>query len=147
MLGTGTIRVFLKKTQEMQQDYSNLLSGSSTILGYSGSTINGSTSNIGIGISTPTVTWPNTNFPTYDGSSLLAVSSFNIKNTKNMQAKLVVFKVERDEKGDVKSSTFLKEFWVEKLPNVSIELLAVKELEPGFEPNDIVVRELLTVYL
>jgi hypothetical protein len=131
----------------MQQDYSNLLSGSSTILGYSGSTINGSTSNIGMGISTPTVTWPTTNFPTYDGSSLLAVSSFNIKNTKNMQAKLVVFKVERDEKGDVKSSTFLKEFWVEKLPNVSIELLAVKELEPGFEPNDIVVRELLSVYL
>ena len=131
----------------MQQDYSNLLSGSSTILGYSGSPIIGSTSNIGIGISTPTVTWPNTNFPTYDGSSLSAVSSFNIKNTKNMQAKLVVFKVERDEKGDVKSSTFLKEFWVEKLPNVSIELLAVKELEPGFEPNDIVVRELLTVYL
>jgi hypothetical protein len=64
-----------------------------------------------------------------------------------MQSKLVVFKVERDEKGDVKSSTFLKEFWVEKLPNVSIELLAVKELEPGFEPNDIVVKEILTVYL
>lgn len=64
-----------------------------------------------------------------------------------MQSKLVVFKVERDEKGNVTSSTFLKEFWVEKLPNVSIELLAIKELDPGFEPNEIVVKELLTVNL
>ena len=64
-----------------------------------------------------------------------------------MQSKLVVFKVERDEKGNVKSSTFVKEFWVEKLPNVSIELLAIKELDPGFEPNEIVVREILTVHL
>jgi|Laugrespbdmm15sd_2_1035082.scaffolds.fasta_scaffold11459_1 hypothetical protein len=130
-------------------DYSNLLgiSGNGSLLGYSGTTHGGSTTGIAAGISTPTVSWPTTNFPTYDGSSLLAVSSFNIKNTKNMQSKLVVFKVERDEKGDVKSSTFLKEFWVEKLPNVSIELLAVKELEPGFEPNDIVVKEILTVYL
>jgi hypothetical protein len=129
-------------------EYSNLLGMSgSSVLGYSGTTHGGSTTGIAMGISTPTVTWPTTNFPTYGGSSLLAVSSFNTKNTKNMQSKLVVFKVERDEKGDVKSSTFLKEFWVEKLPNVSIELLAVKELEPGFEPNDIVVKELLTVYL
>ncbi len=89
-------------------------------------------------ISLPTL---NTNFPTYDSPI------FNTKSTYNMQSKLAVFKVERDEKGDVKSSTFVKEFWVEKLPNVSIELLAVKELEPGFEPNDIVVKELTTVYL
>jgi hypothetical protein len=64
-----------------------------------------------------------------------------------MQVKLAIFKVERDEKGDVKSSKFLKEFWTERLPNVSIELLAVKELESGFEPNDIVVREIQSVYL
>ena len=112
----------------------NLVSGNShPTLGYGGT--------IGIGISSPTVAWPTTNFPTYDSSS------FNIKSTYNMQVKLAIFKVERDEKGDVKSSTFVKEFWVEKLPNVSIELLAVKELEPGFEPNDIVVKELTTVYL
>lgn len=74
-------------------------------------------------------------------------TDFNTINKSNMQVKLAVFKVERDEKGDIKSSTFLKEFWVEKLPNVSIELLAVKELEPDFNPKDIVIKEILTVRL
>lgn len=122
----------------MYQDYSSLLSGSSNIspvAGYNGNTMLG-----------------------YDNAPLggyyynppkketVSCTKTNFKK-ENMQVKLAVFKVERDENGDVKSSTFLKEFWVERLPNVSVELLAVKELEPGFEPNDIVVKELLTIYL
>lgn len=126
---------------------SGLLATSSSLLGYSA----GTTSNGIQGISTPTIGWPIVNTPVIDYSyrsdSSMAVASFNIKSTQNMQAKLVVFKVKRDEKGNVISSEFVKEFWVEKLPNVSIELLAVKELDPEFDPNDIVIKELLTVYL
>lgn len=63
----------------------------------------------------------------------------------NMQAKVAIFKVERDEDGKVTSSSFLKEFWVEKLPNVSLELTVVKELEPDFDPKTIVIKEINTV--
>lgn len=125
---------------------SGLLAASSSLLGYSA----GTTSNGIQGISTPTICWPIVDTPVIDYSyrsdSSMAVASFNIKSTQNMQAKLVVFKVKRDEKGNVISSEFVKEFWVEKLPNVSIELLAVKELDPGFDPKDIIIKELLTVY-
>ena len=63
----------------------------------------------------------------------------------NMQTKVAIFKVERDEEGTVTSSSFLKEIWVEKLPNVSLELTVVKELEPDFDPKTIVIKEINTV--
>lgn len=125
-----------------------LLARSGSSLGYSAGTVSNGTSTTGL--DTKIVGWPTINYPpidyTYRSDSSMSVASFNIKNTQNMQAKLVVFKVTRDEKGNVTSSEFLKEFWVEKLPNVSIELLAVKELDPGFDPKDIVIREILAVH-
>lgn len=82
----------------------------------------------------------------YSGSS--SINSVYITQPikePNMQAKVAIFKVERDEDGKVTSSSFLKEFWVEKLPNVSLELTVVKELEADFDPKTIVIKELLTV--
>lgn len=85
------------------------------------------------------------------GISLTGTSSYSCAyvtspiKAPNMQAKVAIFKVERDEEGTVTSSSFLKEIWVEKLPNVSLELTVVKELEPDFDPKTIVVKEVYTV--
>lgn len=73
--------------------------------------------------------------------------SNNNNDNNNMQVKIAVFEVSRDELGNIISSKFTKEFWVEKINNVSIDLLAAKELGPDFDPNSIVVKEIFTVYL
>lgn len=81
----------------------------------------------------------------YSGSSSNGIYVTSPIKAPNMQAKVAIFKVERDEEGTVTSSSFLKEIWVEKLPNVSLELTVVKELEPDFDPKTIVVKEVYTV--
>lgn len=81
----------------------------------------------------------------YSGSSSNGICITQPIKAPNMQAKVAIFKVERDEEGTVTSSSFLKEIWVEKLPNVSLELTVVKELEPDFDPKTIVVKEVYTV--
>mgnify|MGYP004676922383 CR=1 FL=1 len=86
---------------------------------------------------------PNTNLHSYVNHECTSV----IKNQQNMQVKVAIFNVIRNEKNEIVSSSFNKEFWVEKAPGVPIELLAAKELGPNFDPNGIVVKELNTVYL
>lgn len=81
----------------------------------------------------------------YSGSSSNGICITQPIKAPNMQAKVAIFKVERDEEGTVTSSSFLKEIWVEKLPNVSLELTVVKELEPDFDPKTIVIKEINTV--
>lgn len=86
---------------------------------------------------------------TIAGSSSNGVLFTQSLNTQipNMQTKVAIFKVARDEDGKITSSEFLKELWVEKLPNVSLDLLVVKELEPGFDPKTIVIKDIMTVSL
>lgn len=81
----------------------------------------------------------------YSGYSSNGICITQPTKEPNMQAKVAIFKVERDEEGTVTSSSFLKEIWVEKLPNVSLELTVVKELEPDFDPKTIVIKEINTV--
>lgn len=81
----------------------------------------------------------------HSGSSSNGICITQPIKAPNMQAKVAIFKVERDEEGTVTSSSFLKEIWVEKLPNVSLELTVVKELEPDFDPKTIVIKEINTV--
>lgn len=81
----------------------------------------------------------------YSSNGICITQPIKAIKAPNMQAKVAIFKVERDEEGTVTSSSFLKEIWVEKLPNVSLELTVVKELEPDFDPKTIVIKEINTV--
>ena len=102
--------------------------------GYSG-TINGGTG---------TFTSPGVNI--YDSSSNYSLSTAII-NSNNMskQVKVAVFTIERNDKNEVISSTFVKEFWVEQKNGSSIVLAASKQLDKDFDPDTTVIRELSTV--
>ena len=65
-------------------------------------------------------------------------------NSKHMntQAKIAIFEVTRDEKGNINSSKFKVEFWMEKKKGASIELAAAKYLSKDFDPDLIIVKEL-----
>lgn len=77
-------------------------------------------------------------------------NNLTIKNNNdhmNTQAKIAIFEVTRDEKGNINSSKFKVEFWMEKKKGASIELAAAKYLSQGFNPDLIVVKELYTASL
>jgi hypothetical protein len=57
------------------------------------------------------------------------------------QVKVAVFTVERDDKGAITSSKFVKEFWVEQKNGSSIVLAASKQLDKDFNPDTTVIRE------
>ena len=65
----------------------------------------------------------------------------------NTQAKIAIFEVTRDEKGNINSSKFKVEFWMEKKKGASMELAAAKYLSKDFDPDLIVVKELCTADL
>ena len=72
-------------------------------------------------------------------------NNFTIKNNNehmNTQAKIAIFEVTRDEKGNINSSKFKVEFWMEKKKGASIELAAAKYLPDDFDPDLIIVKEL-----
>ena len=73
-------------------------------------------------------------------------NNFTIKNNNDMntQAKIAIFEVTRDEKGNINSSKFKVEFWMEKKKGASMELAAAKYLSKDFDPDLIVVKELYT---
>ena len=66
----------------------------------------------------------------------------NSNDNMNVQAKIAIFEVARDEKGNINSSKFKVEFWMEKKKGASIELAAAKYLSKDFDPDLIVVKEL-----
>tara|TARA_B110000977_G_C10764650_1_gene372129 strand:- start:149 stop:493 length:345 start_codon:yes stop_codon:yes gene_type:complete len=77
-------------------------------------------------------------------------NNFTIKNNNehmNTQAKIAIFEVTRDEKGNINSSKFKVEFWMEKKKGASMELAAAKYLSKDFDPDLIVVKELYTADL
>ena len=67
-----------------------------------------------------------------------------ITNLNNMskQVKVAVFTVERNDKNEIVSSTFVKEFWVENKNGSSIVLAASKQLDKDFDPDTTVIREI-----
>ena len=86
------------------------------------------------------------------GNTLQSAGNLNTHNNltitnneyMNTQAKIVIFEVTRDEKGNINSSKFKVEFWMEKKKGASIELAAAKYLSKDFDPDLIVVKELYT---
>jgi hypothetical protein len=63
----------------------------------------------------------------------------------NKQVKVAVFTVERNDKNEVISSTFVKEFWVENKNGSSIILAAAKQLDKDYDPDTTIIREIFSV--
>jgi hypothetical protein len=81
---------------------------------------------------------------TISGTSSNYSLSTEIANLNNMnrQVKVAVFTVERDDKGTITSSKFVKEFWVENKNGGSVVLAAAKQLDKDFDPNTTVIKEM-----
>ena len=71
----------------------------------------------------------------------------SIINSNNMvkQVKVAVFTVERNDKNQVTSSTFVKELWVEIKNGASLELSVAKQLDKDFDPANTIIKEIHTV--
>jgi len=105
-------------------------SGTSTINGYSGTTITTITDGTGLTIS---------------GDSTINYPSLTITNSINMrtkQVKAAVFTIKRNDKNEVVSSKFVKELWVEIKNGASLDLAVAKELKGDFDPETTIVREM-----
>ena len=96
---------------------------------------------------TATGTWNpenylNTTGCTSAGSTLI----FSNQQTMNQeQVKVAVFKVTRNKEGNVTSSTFLSELWIERKPGVSIDYAVAKQLKEDLSPDQIVIRVVYTL--
>jgi hypothetical protein len=77
-------------------------------------------------------------------TSNLGTSIINLSNMVK-QVKVAVFTVERNDKNQVTSSTFVKELWVEVKNGASLDLAVAKELDKDFDPSTTVVREIYSV--
>lgn len=73
--------------------------------------------------------------------------TFNNLNSmhRNQQVKVAVFGVKRTEDGNIQSSKFIKELWVERKEGISIELVVAKELDSDYNPEEIVVKEIYNI--
>jgi hypothetical protein len=130
----------------MAQTHNSLLASTGTsvntgysgnINGYSGTSVTTVTDGSGLTISgNSTINYPNN----------LGLSTA-ITNSNNMskQVKVAVFTVERNDKNEVKSSKFVKEFWVEQKNGGSVVLAAAKQLDKDFDPDTTVIREIQVV--
>jgi hypothetical protein len=106
----------------------------STTAGYS-QTINGGTGAF-FSPNNTTITTASSNY-----------SSISLTNNNHMsyQVKVAVFTVERNDKNQVISSKFVKEFWVENKAGASVVLAASKQLDKDFDPNTTVIREVQVI--
>lgn len=82
------------------------------------------------------------------GTTLYGGLTLNNNSTSmNAQVKVAVFKVTRNKLNEIKSSTFIDEFFIEKKPGISIEYAVGKALKYQYEADEIVIREIYTVIL
>ena len=66
-------------------------------------------------------------------------------NNMNKQVKVAVFTVERNDKNEIVSSKFVKEFWVENKNGSSIVLAAAKQLDKDYDPDTTIIREITSI--
>ena len=71
----------------------------------------------------------------------------NNGTSMNQQVKVAVFHVTRNKHNEIKSSTFIDEFWIEKKPGVSIDFAVAKKLDGKYEADEIIIKEIYTVIL
>lgn len=120
----------------MAQTHNSLLvtTGTSTINGYSGTSITTITDGSGL---------------TLSGNSTINYSHSNLTPTNNMrptQAKVAVFTITRDaDTNEINSTKFVKELWVEQKNGASIDLLVAKQLDKDFDPETTIIKVLSTV--
>ena len=88
---------------------------------------------------------PNTNWSTISsGTSLI----FNPSNNMNrQQVKVAVFQVTRDEFGNIESSRFLEEMWIELTPGKSLDYAVAKQLEEDVDADEIVIKQIYSITL
>jgi hypothetical protein len=82
------------------------------------------------------------------GTSLTSLSTAitnSNSNNMNKQVKVAVFTVERNDKNEIVSSKFIKEFWVENKNGGSVVLAAAKQLDKDFDPDTTVIREVQVI--
>ena len=60
----------------------------------------------------------------------------------NQQVKVAVFKVTRNDKNEVTSSSFINEYWVERKVGTSIDFAVAKLIGDKYEADEIVIREI-----
>jgi hypothetical protein len=90
--------------------------------------------------------------PNYlQGTTLLGTTTsystltINNNNNMNQQVKVAVFKVTRNDKNEVTSSSFINEYWIEKKTGTSIDFAVAKLIGDKYEADELVIRELATV--
>jgi len=83
---------------------------------------------------------PNTNWSTISSGTSLIFNSND--NMSKQQVKVAVFRVTRDEFGNIESSQFLEEMWIEQTPGKSIDFAVAKQLEEDVEADEIVIKHL-----
>lgn len=81
-----------------------------------------------------------------DNNNLIEGSTLTINNNNmNQQVKVAVFKVTRNDKNEVTSSSFINEYWVERKVGTSIDFAVAKLIGDKYEADEIVIREILSV--
>jgi len=84
---------------------------------------------------------------TLQGNSSINYSTNSYQNNMTpKQVKVAVFTIKRDkDTNEIKSTKFVKELWIERKNGTSLDLLVAKQLDSDFDPENTVVREILTV--
>lgn len=72
-------------------------------------------------------------------------SNFGTENVKVRQTKVAVFKVTRDEWGNINSTKFVDEFWIERVPGKSIDYEVAGLLTEKLPADQIIIREIFTL--
>lgn len=105
-------------------------------------TLNG-TGGITLGTTCPTTTYVATSGTTIYGGLTLNHNTTSM----NQQVKVAVFQVTRNKYNEIKTSTFIDEFWIEKKTGISIDFAVAKKLAGKYEADEIVIKEVYTVTL
>ena len=118
-----------------------------TFLGTTGTAV-AYTGTYGNGLATPLSGGGGTTI--YTDNTILSTGvtlSQAISNSNNMskQVKVAVFTVERNDKNEIVSSKFVKEFWVENKNGSSIVLAAAKQLDKDYDPDTTIIREITSI--
>lgn len=116
----------------------NITTSSSSTIGLSSGTIGLSS---GTNYHTAPLTY-NSGTTIYGGLTLN-----NNTSSMNQQTMVAVFQVERNKHNEIKSSTFIDQFWIEKKPGISIDFAVAKKLDGKYEADEIVIKEIYTITL
>ena len=124
-----------------------ITTGTSTINGYSGTTIT-TNGTVGLGCINPSTRLEVTPGLTLQGNSTINYSHSNLtpNSMRPTQAKVAVFTITRDsDTNEINSTKFVKELWVEQKNGASIDLIVAKQLDKDFDPETTIIKVLSTV--